>query len=229
MSPWSTCIYSNSHSGYESIGLAYVATINRKLFHFGPPAKWKLSSIFALSSELHSKKRRAAADRRANLSIYAYLCLYVSHVQTRSHQLRHESQHRNNYRHHHLLQAVCQQTGKRQFQLGQKKLKIDSRDKWQGVGKGGGDKQKIRKHEYFEKNVQFHRIRNRAEATKSIQTNCFSKRYEMLDEIETTVWNFNNFHLQKHAKFLNIALLCVRENSEFSDIIQVICKILMYK
>lgn len=51
----------------------------------------------------------------------------------------------------------------------------------------------------------------------------------MLDEIETTVWNFNNFHLQKHAKFLNIALLCVRENSEFSDIIQVICKILMYK
>lgn len=51
----------------------------------------------------------------------------------------------------------------------------------------------------------------------------------MLDEIETTVWNFNNFHLQKHAKFLNIALLCVKENSEFSDIIQVICKILMYK
>lgn len=103
LSLWSTCIYSNSHSGYESIGLAYVATINRKLFHFGPPAKWKLSSIFALSSELHSKKRRAAADRRANLSIYAYLCLYVGHVQTRSHQLRHQSQHRNNHRHHHLL------------------------------------------------------------------------------------------------------------------------------
>lgn len=58
-----------------------------KVFHFWPPAEWKLLSIFALSSDLHSERdcRMGRVEER-NLSIYAYLCLYVGHVQTRSHQ-----------------------------------------------------------------------------------------------------------------------------------------------
>lgn len=96
-------------------------------------------------------------------------------------------------------------------------------------GKAGGINEKLENTSTSRKMSNFIEFGIELKPQNQFRPIAFSKRYEMLDEIETTVWNFNKFLLQKHAKFLNIALLCVRENSEFSDIIQVICKILMYK
>lgn len=101
------------HGARVYIVIAIRAT-NQLVSHMSQPSTENCSTLGHLQNGnsrqyLHfllsyiPRREELSADRRANLSIYAYLCLYVSHVQTRSHQLRHESQHRNNYRHHHLL------------------------------------------------------------------------------------------------------------------------------